>query len=540
MVTGGPGAARPAHLDPYYADDAVAVYHADCLDVLAALPEGCIDAVVTDPPYGLEFHGCAWDGADGFRRSLNPADVGRDNVFGRVSKTFPEYQTTGRAAAGMATTGYSDGGRRLARLSHLGSLNPRCRSCGRWQRGANPCTCPNPDFPNERAPRLQAFQAWCEQWALECLRVLKPGGHLLAFGGSRTWHRLACAVEDAGFEIRDSIGYGSGVLAWTYGSGFPKSLNVSRDTRFCQCPPGLCDTVTDDAAQAAAEALLAALRATGGAELAAAATLHGVRVDAHPGDAAAGPGHGRPGAWGGWPRCPGCGKPRIAPGLGTALKPAWEPIVVARKPLAGTVAGNVAAHGTGALNVDACRTPADQEYRDKCASVAGLDSSRTRAVYGQWTGVRGDSAHPAGRWPTNVVLDAAAAAELDRRSAPAAGGRGGEGGEPGPSRFFPVFRYEAKAPSHQRPQTGEVAHPTVKPLDLIRWLVRLVTPPGGLVLDPFAGSGTTAEACAAEGFRCLTVEREAAYLPLIQARLSKPIQPALFPDVAGQAGQPFG
>jgi site-specific DNA-methyltransferase (adenine-specific) len=96
--------------------------------------------------------------------------------------------------------------------------------------------------------------------------------------------------------------------------------------------------------------------------------------------------------------------------------------------------------------------------------------------------------------------------------------------EGGASRFFPVFRYEAKAPSSERPRDGETAHPTVKPLDLMRWLVRLVTPPGGTVLEPFAGSGTTAEACVIEGFKCIAIEREADYLSLIAARLAKPIQ----------------
>ena len=197
-------------------------------------------------------------------------------------------------------------------------------------------------------------------------------------------------------------------------------------------------------------------------------------------------------------------------GWGTALKPAFEPIVVARKPLRGSVARNVLDHGTGALNIDACRVPADADYEAKCASVVGLTSNRNGDAYGEWSGVREDSAHPAGRWPTNVVLSADQAAELADAG-----------------RYFPTFRYEAKAPSDERPRVGVVAHPTVKPLDLMRWLVCLVTPPSGTVLDPFAGSGTTAEACFIEGFRCVTIERNADYLPLIRARFDKPIQQAL-------------
>jgi site-specific DNA-methyltransferase (adenine-specific) len=156
----------------------------------------------------------------------------------------------------------------------------------------------------------------------------------------------------------------------------------------------------------------------------------------------------------------------------------------------------------------------------------------------------------AGRWPANVVLDDSQAAELDRQSRAsqsrigqprgAANGDGwgmtATGAEydyaGGASRFFPTFRYEPKAPTVERPRDGETAHPTVKPLDLMRWLVRLVTPPGGVVLEPFAGSGTTAEACVIEGFRCIAIEREPSYLPLIVARLTKPIQPDLFGGAA--------
>ncbi|MBN0040205.1 site-specific DNA-methyltransferase [Cellulosimicrobium cellulans] len=232
-------------------------------------------------------------------------------------------------------------------------------------------------------------------------------------------------------------------------------------------------------------------------------------------------------------------------GWGTALKPAFEPIVVGRKPLAGTVAANVLAHGTGALNIDATRIVAGQDYRDKCASVVGLGSNRNGDAYGEWAGVREDSANEGGRWPTNVVLDGELAEDLDAQSGSstsrvgkprgAAAGAGwgmtATGAEyddsGGASRFFPVFRYEAKAPTSERPRVDGVAHPTVKPLDLMRWLVRLVTPPRGVVLEPFAGSGTTAEACVVEGFRCIAIEREADYLPLITSRLTKPIEMAL-------------
>ncbi len=338
--------------------DGVTLYHGDCVEVMASLPAASVDAIVTDPPYGLEFMGKEWDS---FRDTRH-------------------------------------------------------------------------------------FGEWCTTWAVEAFRLLKPGGHLLAFGGSRTWHRLAVAVEDAGFELRDSI-------AWLYGSGVPKSLNVAKAI----------DKTTGHVGDAIGTETVDVGMQGGHVHTGRDRKMAERVVQAA--------------AWQGW---------------GTALKPAFEPIVVARKPLRGSVARNVLDHGTGALNIDACRVPADADYEANCASVVGC------------------SAHPAGRWPTNVVLSADQTAELADVG-----------------RYFPTFRYEFKAPSDERPRVGVVAHPTVKPLDLMRWLVRLVTPPSGTVLDPFAGSGTTAEACLIEGFRCVTIERCADYLPLIRARFDKPIQQAL-------------
>ena len=337
------------------------------------------------------------------------------------------------------------------------------------------------------------------------LRVLKPGGHVLAFGGSRTWHRLAVAIEDAGFELRDSI-------AWLYGSGFPKSLDVSK--------------AIDKAAGAEREQLAITKGARNG---------NGQNVDCGAfGSAADGtysltaPATYDAKQWQGW---------------GTALKPAFEPIVVGRKPINGTVAANVVAHGTGALNIDRCRV-AHANAADLAASHAknpGRTDSVTSSVYG------GDrpqqSVNDTGRWPANVVIDESQADELDKQSGVSVSRKSGHGDGSkmgygggngatitnghddtgGASRFFPTFRYEAKAPTSERPSVNGTAHPTVKPLDLMRWLVRLVTPPHGLVLDPFAGSGTTAEAAVHEHMRCITIEREADYLPLIVARLSKPV-----------------
>jgi DNA modification methylase len=511
-----------------YPDDAT-VLHGDCLEVMRTLPADSIDAVVTDPPYGLGFMGKAWD-----------------------------------------------------------------------------------DLP----PGVE--------WAAECLRVLKPGGHLLAFGGTRTYHRLACAIEDAGFEIRDSI-------TWLYGSGFPKSLDVSK--------------AIDKAAGAQREAgpvdparAGRLVNQAGPYVTAAGWSAGGRRVTLDP------PATPEAEKWQGW---------------GTALKPSSEPIVVARKPLAGTVAANVLEHGTGAINVDGCRveyvgTPGHAHFDGRPTSAPG-------AAYGKTSKLT--PPHVAGRWPANVILthtpgceqtgtrrvrtgtavnrnrmgtvprtvygdgkapteDATYAdadgtetvpayncapgcpvAELDAQSGerPGAVSNGSKTSEGlagsstfkiheraqtpgyadtgGASRFFPTFRYDqesactedqmdgstnaatsadaqpksmmpkmpmagdsgmnpptatidlptfryqAKAPTAERPDDPDTdeRHATVKPLELMRWLVRLVTPPRGRVLEPFAGSGTTVEACLLEGFRCTAIEREAGYLPLIQARIDRAV-----------------
>ncbi len=349
---------------------------------------------------------------------------------------------------------------------------------------------------------------WHLAWCREAFRVLKPGGHLLAFGGTRTWHRLACAIEDAGFEIRDSI-------AWLYASGFPKSLDVSK---------AIDKTAGVEGGRGPMK--------RGGERLA--------RLDDGKRDGQ--------GTWGDesgrdpYTYVPATPDAQKWQGWGTALKPAHEPIVVARKPLAGTVAANVLQHGTGALNIDGCRVGRGEGDRTEYGLAHRRRGVGVRQVAPTFAEVTPYSPHTAGRWPANVALDEHQAAALDQQSghqrdgvAVQRNGGGqrifnsgdgltrddeGYGGEGGASRFY----FIAKAPTDERPRVGDTAHPTVKPLDLMRWLVRLVTPPGGVVLDPFAGSGTTAEACIHEHKRCITIEREADYLPLIVARLTKPIQ----------------
>ena len=281
-----------------------------------------------------------------------------------------------------------------------------------------------------------------EIWA-ECLRVLKPGGHLLAFAGTRTQHRMAVRIEDAGFEIRD-------LIAWVYGSGFPKSHN---------------------------------------------------------------------GPWG-----------------GTALKPALEPITVARKPLIGTVAENVLAHGTGGLNIDGCRVAGVVQSGAGATGFGSRDDGYELGTGRQY--------QTAGRWPANLIHDGSdevtglfpvtTSGGGDKASISASDNRSMSGKNyPRPrgsvvapdtgsaARFF----YVAKASRSDRGEGNR--HPTVKPTDLMRYLCRLVTPPGGLVLDPFAGSGSTGKAAVLEGFRFVGIEREAEYVEIARARIAA-VAPSLF------------
>ena len=745
----------------HYQGHGVTLHHGDCLDVLRTLPDASVDSVVTDPPYGLEFMGKDWDGADGFRRSLNPNDAGRDNAFGRSSRTSPEYRA--------------------------GTL----------------------------------FQEWAEAWSRECLRVLKPGGHLLAFGGTRTWHRLACAVEDAGFEVRDSI-------AWMYGSGFPKSLDVSKaiDKRanvndethrrialvaevirthreakgmersavslaVVGTPSGACwnwehqqlpsaemwpaikraldipdkfDGLIEgtraqfigaerevvglgqyanrgrvasgsqvDVGDSAASLMTApatpaaeqwqgfgtalkpghepvvcarkpfntvplgeevdrlhhliggllwlSLSPAKRAELASPSSpagQHGARCASAlvsaatatspdgfaqtgmcsspatastsssiasswssilgalsaltststtstrsstttalttlssllapltspstmppcacltSGSSSSAPSAGSDSTdeWARWLHTLSASVPASAI-EGTALvvasalaqvaaslsadqgaassadpsattgadaspSPAFEPVVVARKPLTGTVAQSVLTHGTGALNIDGCRISMSNEDRAIVNNRSGAGFGTGDTVGANQGRAAGKfTSAPAGRWPANVVLDESQAAALDEQSGDRPGdnpnrkprqntaeahnrtvsmGRAtedwtttGHADIGGASRFF----YVAKADASERPRVNGTAHPTVKPLDLMRWLVRLVTPPGGTVLEPFAGSGTTVEACIIEGFQCIAIEREADYLPLIRQRIDRRRDPV--ESLRGQA-----
>ncbi len=756
-----------------YEGHGVTLHHADCLDVLRSLPDCSVDSVVTDPPYNL---------TAGKKGGTGVASVNLESPYGR------SRIGTGNGSGGFMGQAWDD-------YDH---------------------------FPG-------GFYGWCEAWATECLRVLKPGGHLLAFGGTRTWHRLACAVEDAGFEVRDSIarfhsidmnnaaqlmevwqewtervpsaglrfrelggssagdrvllepshdesparaliadlcssghpptpaetwpsvasnvGAGStassalvtiagaspesrgqqpgttgssapsdapewlaasreattraaealriwlgakpssrpgatdalcaalsnalkhitcahsetfrsydttwqtvcvsattatttastaanllaftadtlagldpeevmpleadsGPLAWVYGSGFPrlKSLDVSkaidkrrtedaepvraicrairaamdvRDLRsrhlvehFDGCHPRLIDhwAARDTDSQPALPTWeqwekLRDLFAELAEHDAEAWRLNGRKGS--PGEAwesaeVIGTARGIDTAtsrlgfvgatYGGTSaakdydvKAPASSESQSWQGWGTALKPAFEPVVVARKPLTGTVAANVLEHGTGALNIGACRIglASGEDVAALNARSGGRRGFASEYVGGTDRPLPPGADLSKGRWPANVVLDEEMARRLDEQSGEQRDGTAvkrnrsedgrapydassymitdssredhGYGGQGGASRFF----YVAKADATERPRVNGTAHPTVKPLSLMRWLVRLVTPPGGTVLEPFAGSGTTVEACIVEGFDCIAIEKGEEYLPLIMQRIHR-------------------
>lgn len=431
------------------------------------------------------------------------------------------------------------------------------------------------------------FQEWCRMWAQECYRVLKPGGHLVAFSASRTYHRLASGIEDAGFEIRDS-------MLWMYGSAMPKSYNVARgidkaggvsprqqaralkqmreEARMSReqvaekigCTPSSVRDWEEGRARRKGSPIEYLVPSPAYREKL--DTLFGYTADerrrkeqssrtdrrgdgtvyglGHTGtDYEAGASTRAAEQWEGW---------------GTTLKPGYEPAVVGRKPLEGTVVANVLTYGTGAINIDATRVPhineedlSESENKNRHA-VFGTEPGRNK-IYGDFsqTPVK-DYTGGAGRWPANVALSHTLWCEPP--AADGGEGRAEGGGSPdwlwakcaddcpvklldrqsgvkpsvgaGASRFFPIFHYEGKATRAERPtyvdNDGQtVQHDTVKPLTLMRWLVRMFTQREGTVLDPFAGSGTTVEACLLENVNIIACEREPRYVPLIMQRVRR-------------------
>jgi site-specific DNA-methyltransferase (adenine-specific) len=365
------------------------LYEGDCFEVMRELPDNSVDAIVTDPPYGLS-------------REPDIEEVLRHWLAG------DDYYRRGGGFMGKT-----------------------------WD----------------------SFVPGPVVWREVC-RVVKPGGHILCFAGTRTVDLMGISLRLGGFEIRDC-------LQWLYGSGFPKSLDISK--------------AIDKKLGAEREVIGVCKRA--GKEIGTYGAFEGnnkITVPATP----------EAQEWEGW---------------GTALKPANEPIVLARKPLSEkTIAENVMKWGTGGLNIDGCRIESGGEHKR-----AYQPTNHERGVYGKQTAFQ--PSNKEGRFPANVILDEEAGRMLDEQ-------------QEGASRFF----YVAKASRSERTHGGKVEnnHVTVKPLKLMRYLCRLITPPGGTVLDPFAGSGTTFLAAIQEGFSCIGIEKEPEYCEIIRKRMAE-LQPAL-------------
>ena len=441
----------------YYEAPGVTLHHGDCLEVMRGMEPESFTAVVTDPPYGLEFMGKEWD----------------------TPGAFVERKSRRRAGSFESVQGNHN------------PVDAKDRQRTRLSEGVR-------------------FQAWCEMWATEALRILKPGGILLAFGGTRTYHRLACAIENAGFEVRDC-------LSWLYGSGFPKSLDISKAIDKAkgaerEIPRSFSDKGEGHDPKGT---LTGRAKATGWCEAC------GKSRGSQPANC----------------KCDTTGTPATPlaqtwHGYGTALKPAWEPIILAMKPLDGTFAGNAERHGVAGVNVDGCRVGTEGGTRKST-----FPREESRNAYGN--GINGACEIESlgkGRFPANLLLDETAAAMLDeqsgervssvpsnpvavrRTSSPAVSdsGKGVVGAEQprtgfndsgGASRFF----YTAKASKADRTANGfaDNKHPTVKPVDLMRWLVRLVTMPTGTrILDPFMGSGSTIVAAREDSVEVVGIEQD--------------------------------
>ncbi len=527
------------------------IINGDCIEELKLLEENSVDAIVTDPPYGIGFMGKEWD-------NFNPMAIEK-----AVNKDP-------RTKVGIAS---------MRRSSFAGQYD--------LSLSAN-----------------QKFQLWFQQVAKECLRVLKPGGFLLSFGGTRTYHRMTCGIEDAGFEIRDTI-------MWIYGSGFPKSLNIGKKMEklqnadyemvskliinseksereiadYCDVSPALVRfwrlnersirrnewvklsellgvKSKEYFIDAEREVLEKKWRTPSNKPEFSTQWGFGAKTNGHYNLTA--PATPEAKEWEGW---------------GTALKPACEPIVVARKPLSEkNVALNVLKHGTGGINIDASRIEYKSEYDKSQATPQGKVTSGTDERIGAKPNVenqdRKDFERPElkGRFPSNIILDEEAGKMLDEQSGVSksiphshdhkkntaiyGGGKGlgiREGmskfdDKGGASRFFYVakasksernFGMEEKQTVKQfeekktddgrevvsdRPhQIGATNrknnHPTVKPIKLMEYLIKLISKENAIVLDPFTGSGTTGIACAKLNRQFIGFEKEEEYVKIAEARI---------------------
>lgn len=465
----------------------------DSRALLRELPDNSVDSVVTDPPAGIEFMGADWDNPDKF------------------GSTFTGH-------------GYSDGSNRVAApTQRLSTRNPNCRRCRKHIRGADGCRCEEPDSDEDpsfvqlqRVRQREGFVAFLRDVMGEVYRVLKPGGHALVWSLPRTSHWTALAIEDSGFEVRDSLLHAkdrhpevgaflgslteeqvdllvraqetTNVMAHLFGSGFPHSLDVSK--------------AIDRMAGAERKVVRAGRgfdpeRNKGGQFNSISPSKIGINTasfNAKIGEITE-PATEDAKKWDGW---------------GTVLKPSQETWWLVRKPLAAkNTVTQVLSTGTGALNIDSARVPLTEHDN--------LSDSTT---------------NPKGRWPANFLVSHGPSCSPPHGCAPSCPAHHLESQFEGSSVFFknletdPPFVYSTKA-SRSDKNLGlddaglENTHPTVKSQALMTYLVRLVTPPNGVILDPFAGSGSTLVAAVESGFRCIGVEREPTYHAIAEARLNQ-------------------
>ena len=454
----------------------------DCLQKLKELEDNSIDSVVTDPPYGIGFMNKEWDSPKKHKELIE-----------REQKRSEERHKEGKSPAkGTFTKGVQPG-------LPIGGAKE-----GRW------------------------FQEWSEEWAKEAYRVLKPGGYLLSFCAPRMYHRMTSGIEDAGFEIRDQ-------LMWVFGSGFPKSHNIGK--AIDKIEGNEREVIGTNPNHRESDA------------------LYELGFQGGKGDGTITKGNSE---WEGW---------------GTALKPAHEPIVMARKPFKGTVADNVLEWGTGGINVDECRVSITDldDYAFNMGGnqrLKGKDDGDLTGMYdGGWKVDKTPKELPEGRFPANIIFDEEAGKILDEQSGVTKSSKRGAhnnkktqhtntytppqamysddntyGDTGGASRFFycpkaskkdrndgcnglPIKRPDTRTDTGMgsftekgvQPQSNH--HPTVKPTDLMAYLIRLVTPKGGIVLDPFMGSGSTGKAAVREGMNFIGVEKEDEYMEIAKTRI---------------------
>jgi len=485
------------------------IIHGDCLEELKKLKENSVDTIITDPPYGLEFMGKDWD----------KFATGRGKKYKKGGDMLD---------VSMPGTGFT----KLPNYSR--KVAKRCLICGKQAWSGNPCKCKNPKWEIDNSA-MEAFQEFSYNWLVEALRVIKPGGTALIFGGTRTYHRVACAVEDSGFILKDCI-------MWLYGSGFPKATDISK-----QLDKGHKRKVVGKKPYTNDRGMKGNKFAGGEYERIQCDITEPATKEAK--------------EWNGW--------------KSHGLKPAYEPIIVAMKPNEGTYANNALKWGVSGLNIDGGRIGYKNEKDFENAK--GGDSGSDKANIKFYKGIKKQSEKitDKGRFPANIILDEEAGKMLDEQSGESKSGkdqgltqtkarswkntslaginRVGHNDKGGASRFF----YCAKASKSERnkgcegleekvlAQSNQAKaelkrgnedfakgnkhnviskrtnhHPTVKPLKLMEYLCTLTkTPTGGVVLDPFAGSGTTGLACKNTGRDYILIEREKEYIDIIKARL---------------------